>query len=719
MSALSEEALVLPRVRETAEATERARLGSTLGAEELRMLAEALAAAAAVVKRVNDAETDVLRRIVEPHRPLPELVSRITDSIDERGAIRDRASPELGRLRRSAAAAEAEARERTTSIARSGRFAKMLQEAIVTVRAGRFVVPLKSEFAGEFPGIVHDTSASGQTLFVEPLATVEVNNRLRSFRIQEEHEITRILGELSGLVRDRVDQVESNVDVFAVLDLICAKARLGTALRAVIPELADSAMVEIIEGRHPLLGERAVPQSFRLDDETRLIVISGPNMGGKTVALKMIGLFVCMAYCGLPIPAAPTTRIGAFARVFSDIGEEQSIAQNTSTFSAHLRRLSEIVDQADDRSLILIDEIGSGTEPSAGAALAIAVLERFLAIGARAVVTTHATELKLFAHDSGHVVNASVRFDPKTYAPTYAIDVGTPGQSLAFPLARAMRLDAGVIDRAEVLLGTAERTYEHALADLAHARQEADAERRGIEAERIALARTQAELRAQSEHLEDERRRLVQQAEERLTSRLREFGRELEQREGHRRGGRVTRGQSELLTRTIDEMRRELGLNREAEVRAASASVSPGDRVRVTSLGAEGTVVEDYGDAAAVTVGAMRVVVPKTELIPRGATKPLGRSETGGTSLGAARAAMPELDVRGKRYAEAEPVVEQWLDRAILAGYSPLRLVHGKGTGMLGRGLQEFLRSHPGVKSVRYGNADEGAGGVTIVELAD
>ncbi len=715
------EPLVLPRVRETADATTRAALGASLNAGELRTIAEALAASAAAVRRIWEGETEVLRRLVEPHRPLPAIVTRITDAIDERGAIRDRASPELGRLRRSAAGAEIEARERTNGIARSGRFGKMLQEPIVTVRSGRFVVPVKAEFGGEFPGIVHDTSASGQTLFVEPLAAVEINNRARALRLQEEHEIARILAELSGLVRAEAAQVDANVEVFAQIDLVCAKVRLGAAMRGVVPELSDDAALDVVEGRHPLLGERAVRQSFRLDDETRLIVISGPNMGGKTVALKMVGLFVCMAYCGIPIPAEPLSTIGRFGRIFSDIGDEQSIAQNASTFSAHLRRLAEIVASADARSLVLIDEIGSGTEPGAGAALAVAVLERFLAIGARGIVTTHATELKLFAHATPHVVNASVRFDPQTYAPTFAIDVGTPGQSLAFPLARAMHLDPAVIDRAEELLGSAEREYDRALADLAQQRQEADAERAAAARERGELGRERADVQRRLEALEAERRKLLGQAEERLAQRLRDFSRELDDRSARGRSGRVTRGQTELLSRTIDEMRRELGLEAARAPKTKSEDVALGDRVRVPSLNQEGTVVEDYGDAAAVSVGAMRVVVPKTELIRRDAApKAAAVPATGGARLAAAEGASSELDVRGKRYAEAEPVVEQWLDRALLSGFSrPLRLIHGKGTGMLGRGLQEYLRAHPGVKSVRYGDADEGAGGVTIVELAD
>lgn len=707
----------MPRVVETAEATSRAAVGASLSAIELRGVAEALAAAQAAVKRIAASESPVLNRLAEPHRPLTEISKRIVDAIDERGAVLDRASPELGRLRRSAASAEAEARERTTSIAHSGRFAKMLQEPIVTMRGGRFVVPVKAEFSGEFPGIVHDSSASGQTLFVEPLGTVEINNRFRALRAQEEHEVARILAELSGLVGAAAEQVEANVEVFAQIDLVHAKVRLGQAMRAVSPELVEEATLAFEAGRHPLLGERAVPQSFRLDEETRIIVISGPNMGGKTVALKLVGLLLAMAYCGIPIPVEPQSVVGCFTALFTDIGDEQSIAQNASTFSAHLRRLSEIVEAADARSLILIDEIGTGTEPSAGAALAIAVLERFLAVGARAIVTTHSTELKLFAHDAQGAVNASVRFDPQTYAPTYAIDVGTPGQSLAFALARAMHLDARIVDRAEELLSAAERNYDRALGDLAQLHQEAEAEKGAAARARLEAERALEQARRRTRELEAERRALAAQAEEKLTARLREFVRELESRSEHARGGRVTRGQSELLSKTLAEMRRELGVEREAVEGAPDETIALGDRVRVASLGQEGTVVEDLGEAAAVSVGAMRIIVSKHELARQGA--PRRREAAGGvrTDLEAVRAAQSELDVRGKRYVEAEPLVDAWIDRALLAGYSPLRLIHGKGTGMLGRGLQDFLRGHAGVKHVRYGNADEGAGGVTIVEL--
>ncbi|MBV8300220.1 MAG: endonuclease MutS2, partial [Candidatus Eremiobacteraeota bacterium] len=468
MRALMQDAgFSMQRIDDVDEAVATAARGVPLTARDLRSVADALAAAAAAVKAVREAELDVplLRERCAPFRALPQIVHRVHDAIDERGTILDRASPALARIRRSMQQAQDDARDRAAAITRSAKYARAIQDAIVTMRDGRYVVPVKAEFSGEIQGIVHDTSSSGQTLFVEPLESLEANNRVRALRVQEEVEIARILGELSSLVGSEAAQVASDVDVYVELDLAAARASVAHRMQAVAPELVDAAVIDLVDGRHPLLGERAVPQSVRLDDEIRILIVSGPNMGGKTVALKLVGLAVAMAGCGLHVPAAAAT-LGRFERVCTDIGDEQSIAQNASTFSAHLRRLAEIVDAANDRTLILIDEIGSGTEPNAGAALAVAVLERFLERGARVLATTHATELKLFGADHAHVANASVRFDPDTYEPTYQLDVGSPGQSLAFALARRMRLDPKVVARAQDVLGAQERDYERALAEV-------------------------------------------------------------------------------------------------------------------------------------------------------------------------------------------------------------------------------------------------------------
>jgi DNA mismatch repair protein MutS2 len=724
----------LPRTREVAEAIARAARGASLAPEELRDIGLALSSADAAVRRVRASVAPVLQTRCTGAQPLPEVAAAIDRSIGERGEILDRASPALARLRRNAAHAQDEARDRCASILRSPKYARAIQEPIVTVRDGRFVVPVKAEFAGQVPGVVHDTSSSGHTLFIEPLDALEDNNRLRTLRIEEEREISRILAELSQLVGTRSQRAENNLDVLAAIDLVLARARVAANMDAVAPLIVDKPRVVVVAGRHPLLGDRAVPQSLTLDDEVRLIVISGPNMGGKTVTLKLVGLFAAMAYCGLQLPAAEGTTVGTFDYLGCDVGDEQSIAENASTFSAHVQRLRTILDSAGAKSLVLIDEIASGTEPASSAALAVAVLERLLQIGARGIVTTHSTELKLFAHATPQVRNGSVRFDPQTYAPTFALDIGSPGQSLAFPLARALGLDAEIVARAESLMSTSERDYEQALAELSDIRTQAATEREALRRERSRLGALEATARERSESLDRERRTLAKNADERLGRALREFTAELERR-NHDRVGRakVTSGQASLLGRVLEDVHRDLGIEppkvqaREPVPKGGNGEPAPaiGDRVFVESLGSEGQIVDDFGDGVLVAIGAMKTVVPKRGLrVTRGAAsaaadapKMRARAEAGAATLAAATVARAELDVRGKRFVEAEPLVDKWIDESSLAGLSPLRLIHGKGTGLLGRGLQQWLKERPGVKDVRYGHADEGGGGVTIFEL--
>jgi DNA mismatch repair protein MutS2 len=712
---------------DTEAMTQGAAQGRSLSPRELRLIGEAIAAAAAAQRAVREDET--LRDVFAGYSPLDELRRALTEAIDERDAVLDRASPALGRVRRSLTQAHGEARDRVTAMLKSAKYAKAIQDFVVTIREGRFVIPIKAEFAGEFPGIVHDTSASGQTVFVEPLAALETNNRLRTLRLEEEREVERILAELSKRIGERADAIEANVEMLAVLDLVVAKAHLARAMDATVPELVDAAVVHIENGRHPLLHERAVPQSIHLDDEARLLVISGPNMGGKSVSLKMLGLLVTMTYAGMQVPAASGTCIGRFTRVFADIGDEQSIAANASTFSSHVDRMREVLSAADERTLVIVDEIGSGTEPSAGAALAIAMLERLLGSGARAIVTTHATELKLFAHDAAAAVNASVRFDPMTFAPTYHLDLGTPGQSLAFALARARGIDASVLERAQSLLDSQERDYERALEDLALRNAELQAERDALSRERRTAAREVEELMRREAELDAQREKFSQRAEERMQQALRDFTTDLQRRaamrEAQGRGARprVSAAQSARLSETLEAMRRDLGIETGAPAPAGeSGALEPNDRVRVRSYGGEGTVIEDYGESVLVAFGSIKTVVSKREVERIGLREARSetlraRSSSQSARFDAALRTAAELDVRGKRYAEAEPLVDRWLDEAALAGNASLRLIHGKGTGMLGRGLQDFLRGHPAVASLRYGNEEEGSHGVTIIDL--
>lgn len=708
---------VLPAA-DTAALTQAASRGRTLTGSELRIVADALSAAGAACNAVRADAT--LAAVAAGYVSLRDLQRSIADGIDERGEVLDRASPALGRIRRNVAHAQAEARDRVGAILRSSKYARAIQDRVVTIREGRFVVPVKAEFSGEVPGIVHDTSSSGQTLFVEPLATLDANNRLRTLRLQEEREVARVLAEFSQRVGAVAAAIENNVSILAELDAIVAKAEIARAMDAVAPELREDAGIRIENGRHPLLGTRAIAQSLALDDATPLLVISGPNMGGKTVALKMVGLFVMMTYCGMQLPAGFGTSIGRFDRVIADIGDEQSISANASTFSAHLARMRETLARAGARTLVLIDEIGGGTEPSAGAALAVALLERLLRQGTRGIVTTHATELKLFAHATPGVANASVRFDPETFAPTFVLDVGAPGQSLAFPLARTIGIDADIVERAQALLDGRERDYEAALAELserlallARERETLATRTREAEAEMVA-ARKQRDL------LDDDRRAFAARAEERMQQALRDFVGELRRRADAREAPRtkVTSAQAALLSQTIAAMRRDLGIVPAPPSQEERGAYAAGDRVRALSLQQEGTIVEDFGDSVLLAIGPMKTVVKKDDLRRSEAAAPRMRNERSrDAQVAAATHGRAELDVRGKRFVEAEPLVEAWIDEATLAGISALRLIHGKGTGMLGRGLQEYLRTHPAVAGVRYGNEEEGSAGVTIIAL--
>jgi DNA mismatch repair protein MutS2 len=711
----------LPRVVESGDAVARAARGVSLGAEELHAIGVALAAVHAAVRRIRASDVPALHARVSGVVVLENVYGRIGEAIGERGEVLDRASPALARIRKGVAHAYDEARARCQAILRASGTSKAVQDDIVTIRQGRFVIPVKAEFSAQIPGVVHDTSSSGQTLFVEPLAALDVNNRLRTLRIEEEHEVARVLAELSSLVGAHADALEVNFEVLADVDAILARAQLAQAMRACSPIVVDEPRLEIHEGRHPLLGERAVAQSITLDSDVRFVVISGPNMGGKTVALKMAGLFIVMAACGLQLPAAEGSTIGYFTRVGADVGDEQSIEQNASTFSAHLDRLRELLDGADARTLVLIDEIAGGTEPAASAALAIAVLEHLLECGAHGIVTTHATEVKLFAHATPGVRNASVRFDPASHRPSFELDLGAPGQSLAFPLARARGIPEAIVTRAQALLSESERDYDRALTELAEMRAQAATERDGLLKERVHVRALEENARRRAEALEQQRRAFAKTADERLSRALRDFTAELERRSAERTAARprVTPGQSALLGHVLEEVHRDLGLRPVPASAQEQARVGAGDVVHVESLGSDGTIVDDYGETALVAIGSMKTVVSKRQLrLVRPAERRVRATALHGeATLEAAAGASAELDVRGKRYAEAEPLVDRWLDESKLVGLTRLRLIHGKGTGLLGRGLQEFLKAHPDVRGLRYGDADEGGSGVTVVEL--
>jgi len=732
---------------DTVPFVERAEKGSTLPGIDLRRLADterSLRTAVATLQ-ADQRPAGPLGALAQRRERTDEVIAAIDRAVEEDGRVADSASSELSSIRRQQRALHEQVRERCRSITRSAEFAKMLSEPIVTVRAGRYVVPVRSEFAGQFPGVVHDQSASGATVFMEPLASVEANNRLRGLEAGEEREVARILTELSAKVGALSEQLRANASLLAALDSIGARARWSIAREAGTPHLSADPVIRIVRGRHPLLRREAVPLHFDIGESFDAVVISGPNMGGKTVVLKTIGLFCLLAYSGIPLPAGAGTTIGTFEDIACVIGDEQSIAQDLSSFSAHLGALKAATASASSRSLILVDEVGSGTEPAAGAALAQASIETMIRAGAKVVVTTHFTQLKTFAAAHDHVRNASMLFDPKTYAPTYVFAQGIPGQSLAFALARTMALDAKLIARAETLLGVdaqnLERTFEKLAAErdqLKKMQEQLEAQQQRAITQERAMRQRVASLEQEKENFERRaaaelsravevvRQQLLEQAKRRSDAAARQAGKPLPESE-------------RLLAETLQEMRRSLGLEAAKPGSAPARDFKPGDEVYVRSFNQSGVVSENYGREVLVTLGNLKTLVPAADVLMKSEQGPVKQqtskkqpmkqglmkqrtfrsvSAAETSDRPSAADATTEVDVRGMRVDEAWPLVDKALDNAALAGLSELRIIHGRGTGQLSRGIREFLDDHPQVESLSWAPDREGGTGVTVVKLA-
>ncbi len=721
--------------------------GASLSAADLRRIAdtERSLRTAVTALREDQRSPGPLRSLAGQRQTTDAVIAAIDRAVEPDGRVSDAASSELSSIRRQQRALHDQVRERCRSITHSAELAKMLSEPIVTVRAGRYVVPVRSEFAAQFPGVVHDQSASGATVFMEPLASVEANNRLRSLEAAEEREVARILAELSKLVGEHSTALRANSALLARLDSIAARARFGLARAAGRPQLSEAASIRIVRGRHPLLRHEAVPLDFDVGESFEAVVISGPNMGGKTVVLKTVGLFCLMAFAGMPLPAGAGTVVGTFNDIACVIGDEQSIANDLSSFSAHLQALKAATDNAGPRSLVLVDEIGSGTEPAAGAALAQACIESMIRSGARVVVTTHFTQLKTFAAAHDRVRNASMLFDAQTHAPTYRFAMGVPGQSLAFALARSLALNARVIARAETLLGIDAQNLEQAFEKLALERDQLEKQRtqlaeqqaRGQTLEqgmrqRIAALEQEKEAferRASAElarGVESLRQQLVGQAQRRSDSAARQAAKPLPDSE-------------RLLAQTLSEMRRSLGLEGAKPGERSPRRFTVGDQVYVHSFDASGVVSEVYDDNLLVTMGSLKTLIQAKDVSLKSAASRAQQDDRDGAGRGpsgvqskrsktgrvipnqsdrpSGQDASTSVDVRGMRVDEAWPLVDKALDNATLAGLSELRVIHGRGTGQLGRGIREFLEDHAQVESLSSPPDREGGAGVTIVKL--
>jgi DNA mismatch repair protein MutS2 len=724
--------------RDIRPALERARRGGRLTAMELLDIGETCRATALFADRLQSWRGRHLAEVRQALDPAPALRERIERSIDEAGQILDSASAELAAIRKRLRTAQDRVRERLNSMLRSAELAGVIGEAIVTVRAGRYVIPIRAEAKGRIKGIVHDQSASGATLFVEPLTVVELNNTWTQATLDAEREEERILDELSREVEARAASLDASVQALARADLWMARARLGSQLDAVRPSVTDDA-AELLSARHPLLGPSAVPIDLRIGERFgyRALIVTGPNTGGKTVALKTLGLLTLMHQAGLRVPAAEGARLPVFSRVMADIGDEQSIAQSLSTFSSHLRNVVRFVAAAGPGTLVLLDEVGAGTDPTEGSALAMAIVERLLTAGATVAATTHYAELKAFAQEHPMVTNASVAFDVATLRPTYRLEIGLPGKSQAFAIAERLGLAREILDDARSRLAAEHVTMEETLSAIARAEEargqeldQARAEREAAAAERELARSGVGRARREAAAVLGDARRAADQLLARAEREVAEVRRELT-RQRNLAGSRA-RGTKAATTAIFDELteraasaRSEVG-DRGVEEGRNATKEGPQPRVGLwgqsRTLGSVGRIVEISGRTGRITLetDGPRVVVPAddVEVVPEPIRGPAPR-DLAAEELRrrAASSIAPRLDLRGERVEAALEQLTAYLDQALLAGLDEAVIVHGAGTGALRRAIREYLADHPRVRGTRPGRREEGGDGATVAEL--
>ena len=703
--------------------------GGTLSAGMLLNVAEMLRASrsardALVTDREN---TPLLRAKGERLFTSRNLEKDITDAILSEDEIADRASSELMNIRRHLRGAQERIKERLNQMIRSAAMQKVLQDPIITVRNDRYVLPVRAEYRSSVPGLVHDQSSSGATLFIEPMVAVEMGNELKQWELKEQQEIARILAALTAEAAPYAAQMRETVDLLSELDFIFAKGLLSRRLVCVAPKMNRDGYLHIIRGRHPLIDpEQVVPSTIWLGREFTTLVVTGPNTGGKTVTLKTIGLLTLMAQAGLQVPADLGTELAVFEQVFADIGDEQSIEQSLSTFSGHMTNIVTIMREVTPRDLVLFDELGAGTDPTEGAALAQSILTRLLHIRVRTVATTHYSELKVFALTTKGVENASVEFDVETLRPTYRLSIGVPGKSNAFEISRRLGLPENLIEAAKKLLSGDAVRFEDVIANAEYHRQVAEREREIAQEASKETIRLRNEAEKLRREMEDRREQSLRKAREDAKRILEQARRESENiiSELKRMKKNASQGETSVsdlrkqLDRGIDDLSE--GLKKaDTESSDAPKTVHPGDLVKILSLGVDGTVLAEPDDKGEVQLqaGAMKFKAPLAQLrLKQEAPKKSAavvRAKTGAMT----RTVPTECDVRGMALEEALSAVEIYLDEAVLAGLNEVYIIHGKGTGVLRSGIQQDLRKNRHVKSFRLGVYGEGETGVTVVTL--
>ncbi len=658
--------------------------------------------------------------------PNKYLETKISSCILSEEEIADNASPALLMIRKKIAASSAKIRERLEKIIHSSSMQKYLQDSIITMRSGRFVIPVKSEFRSFVPGLVHDTSASGSTVFIEPMGVVEANNDIRVLRSKEQAEIERILAELSAEAGAYGDNIKESYRILTELDLIFAKANLAYSMKASLPVMNDEGKIILKKARHPLIAaDKVVAADVELGADFDTLVITGPNTGGKTVSLKTIGLLSAMAMCGLMIPAGDCSELSVFDRILVDIGDEQSIEQSLSTFSAHMTNIIGIMEEADEKSLILIDELGAGTDPVEGAALAVAILEQLRSKGSKIVSTTHYAELKSFALDTNGVENGCCEFDVATLRPTYRLLIGMPGRSNAFAISERLGMDKCTVQRAQELVSTENTKFESIVKRLEENRSELEEKIKeaDILREKAAQELEKAQnILAQAEKDKKNELELARaQAESIITKARNQVYGVLDEIEAIRKKKEISAEEKSRLRSDIRNMENAADPvdDRSNEDYVLPRALVKGDRVLIFDIDKEGTVLETGKDSVLVQTGIIktRVKLDNIRLLKQEKVKIPKRSSTRTVRRDTRQSAVTEVDVRGQNSIDAIIDVDRAIDGALMQGLHQLTIIHGKGTGVLRTEIQKHLKKHPGIRSFRLGTFGEGEAGVTIAEL--
>ena len=720
--------------RDVSAALDRANMGGALQPKELLQIGGALRCARNVKDYLTDEENDSilygLFSCLSANKFLEESIFRAILSEEE---IADTASPELGDIRRHMRIQSAKIKDSLQKIISSASFSKYLREPIITIRQGRYVVPVKSECKNDIPGLVHDVSATGSTYFIEPASAVNANNALKELAIKEKKEIERILAELSANAAMYREDICQNTQLLTQLDVIFAKAKLSYKMKAGSPEMNNQGKIELRNARHPLIDPKSVvPISVRLGSDFDTMIITGPNTGGKTVTLKTIGLLTLMAECGLHIPAGDGSCLSVFDHILADIGDEQSIAQSLSTFSSHMRTIVEIVAQCDNRTLVLFDELGAGTDPAEGAALAISLIEFCRKAGCRVAATTHYAELKLYAMRTCGVINASCEFDVQTLKPTYKLLIGIPGKSNAFAISRRLGLSESILKEAEDLVDQKDKDFEDVLSQLNEQRRQMELARQEAEKLRLETQEMKSQSEAYSQQLEKEREKALESARAEAKAIIEDARRtanaasdEIKALKKQLMDGANTEG----INQRQAEMRRSLN-EAEQKLRAEQKQIQRpepkrevmiGDTVELLKLGTKANVIAINKDGTLqLQAGILKLNAKREEVYLLENENPYeqkgGRPAHSGRQMKMAAMAS-EIDLRGMDSVEAICVLDRYLDEAMRSNIPSVRIIHGKGTGALRAAVQQSLRKNKFIKKFRLGLYGEGEDGVTIAEF--